>query len=57
MVARFDLEAIREARSEDPEILAGDVIVVDESAGEVWLKRFIQIAPILTAWIYYTDNN
>lgn len=57
MVARFDLEAIREGRSDDPEILGGDVVVVDESAGEVWLKRFIQIAPILTAWIYYTENN
>lgn len=57
MVARFDLEAIREGRSEDPEIFGDDVVVVDESEGEVWLKRFIQIAPILTAWIYYTGNN
>jgi polysaccharide export outer membrane protein len=53
LVARFDLQAIRDGRSDDPEILADDVIVVDESAGEVWLKRFIQLAPILTAWVYY----
>jgi len=57
MVARFDLEAIREGRSEDPEIFGDDVVVVDESAGEVWLKRFIQLTPILTAWIYYSNNN
>jgi polysaccharide export outer membrane protein len=56
MVARFDLQAIRDGRSDDPEILADDVIVVDESAGEVWLKRFIQLAPILTAWVYYGDR-
>lgn len=56
LVARFDLQAIREGRSDDPEILADDVIVVDESAGEVWLKRFIQLAPILTAWVYYGDR-
>jgi len=53
LVARFDLQAIRDGRDDDPEILADDVIVVDESAGEIWLKRFIQLAPILTAWVYY----
>jgi polysaccharide export outer membrane protein len=57
LVARFDLEAIREGRSPDPEILGDDIVVVDESEGEVWLKRFIQIAPILTAWVFYTNNN
>ena len=57
MVARFDLEAIREGRSEDPEILAGDIVVVDQSEGEIWLRRFIQLTPLLTAWIYYSDNN
>jgi len=56
MVARFDLQAIRDGRNDDPEILADDVIVVDESAGEVWLKRFIQLAPILTAWVFYNNN-
>ncbi|GAB3355323.1 polysaccharide biosynthesis/export family protein [Lysobacter tyrosinilyticus] len=57
LVARFDLQAIRDGRNDDPEILADDVIVVDESAGEIWLKRFIQLAPILTAWVYYDNTN
>jgi polysaccharide biosynthesis/export protein len=57
MVARFDLAAVREGRSDDPEILADDVVVVDESAGAIWLKRFIQLAPILTAWFYYNNND
>lgn len=56
MVARFDLEAIREGRMQDPEIIGNDIVVVDESQGAIWFKRFIQVAPILTAWFYYTDR-
>lgn len=55
MVARFDLEAIREGRMQDPEILGNDIVVVDESKGAVWFKRFIQIAPVLTSWFYYSN--
>jgi polysaccharide export outer membrane protein len=53
MVARFDLKAIQEGRADDPRIQGEDVIVVDQSRGEVWLQNFIKLTPILTAWIYY----
>lgn len=53
MVARFDLEAIRQGRGDDPEILGDDVVVVADSSGEVALKRFLQLTPVLTAWFYY----
>jgi polysaccharide biosynthesis/export protein len=56
MVARFDLQAIREGSSEDPEILGDDVVVVAESTGEIAFKRFLQITPILTAWFLYTND-
>jgi polysaccharide export outer membrane protein len=54
LVARFDLAAIREGRADDPEIYGNDVVVVDESAGKIWLKQFIQLTPLLSTWIVYT---
>ena len=55
MVARFDLEAIRKGRMQDPEVIGNDIVVVDESKGAVWFKRFVQVAPILTTWFVYSD--
>ncbi len=49
-VARFDLEAIREGRMQDPVILGNDIVLVDESRGAIWFKRFLQVAPVLASW-------
>ena len=51
LVARFDLEQIRMGEMADPLILGNDVIVVDESKGAVWFKRFVQLTPILSRWV------
>jgi polysaccharide export outer membrane protein len=56
LVARFDLAAIREGRAEDPDIFGNDVVVVDDSAGKLWLKQFIQLTPIITSWIVYSHR-
>jgi polysaccharide export outer membrane protein len=56
MVARFDLAAIREGRAEDPTLSGDDVVVVDDSAGKLWLKQFIQLTPIITSWIVYSNR-
>ena len=49
-LARFDLEAIREGRAADPEILGEDIVVVDESSGKIWLRRFIELTPLIGVW-------
>ena len=36
--------------------MAQDVIVVDKSRSEVWLKRFVQIAPVLSTWMLYSTR-
>ncbi len=49
-LARFDLSAIREGRAADPQILGDDIVVVDESGGKVWLRRFIELTPLIGVW-------
>lgn len=49
-LARFDLERIREGSAPDPELQGEDVVVVDESAGKVWLRRFIELTPLIGVW-------
>lgn len=48
--ARFDLQAIREGRHSDPEVFGEDIVVVDESGGKVWLRRVIELTPLLGVW-------
>jgi polysaccharide biosynthesis/export protein len=43
--ARFDVTAINEGKTEDPELYPGDVIVVDTSASKVALQGFMKILP------------
>lgn len=49
-LARFDVDAIREGRASDPDILGEDIVVVDESSGKVWLRRFIELTPLIGVW-------
>lgn len=48
--ARFDLRAIREGRAPDPELFGEDIVVVDESAGKVWLRRIVEATPLIGVW-------
>lgn len=45
-IARFDLDAIRTGSSPDPTLLAGDVVMVDESRGRTALRDLRSIVPI-----------
>jgi polysaccharide biosynthesis/export protein len=44
--ARFDFDSIRTGKSEDPELQANDVIVVDTSPGKVALDKVLKILPL-----------
>ena len=46
-LARFDLDAIREGKALDPELLGEDIVVVGESGGKVLLRRFIELTPLI----------
>lgn len=52
-VARFDLDAIREDRSPDPELVAEDIVVVTESGAKVWLRRLVEVTPLLGVWTLF----
>lgn len=43
--ARFDLLEIRAGRAEDPPLVAGDVVVVNYSAGRAFYRDLLQILP------------
>lgn len=49
-LARFDLEAIRDGSAPDPLLQGEDVVVVDDSVGKVWLRRFIELTPLIGVW-------
>jgi polysaccharide export outer membrane protein len=44
--ARFDFDSIRTGKTEDPELQAGDVVVVDTSPGKVFLDKVLKVLPI-----------
>lgn len=39
MVARFDINEIRKGKKPDPVMIAGDIVMVDESGGKVMMKN------------------
>lgn len=51
--ARFDVLAIQEGRSPDPELMGEDVVVVDTSTGKVALQNLIKLAPFVAVWRAY----
>jgi polysaccharide biosynthesis/export protein len=51
LAARFDLHAIRQGRAQDPQIIAGDVVVVGRSAVKGTWHDLLQAAPLLN--IFY----
>lgn len=44
-VARFDLQDVRAGRMPDPQLRAGDIVVVNYSAGQQLYRDFLQIIP------------
>jgi polysaccharide export outer membrane protein len=47
--ARFDAESVKNGKVEDPEVLPGDVIVVDTSATKVALSNVLRVLPLATS--------
>ena len=46
--AAFDLASIRRGQAEDPQVFAGDIVVIDGSAIKETQKRIMQSIPILS---------
>ena len=51
-VALFDLNAIRQGRAPDPEVLGDDVVVVDTSRLNSALRELVALAPTFAAFAY-----
>jgi len=47
--ALYNIDAIRRGAYKDPEIFAGDIVLVSTSRGRVLFKNFLGIVPLLTA--------
>jgi polysaccharide export outer membrane protein len=47
--ARFEADAIKTGKADDPEVLPGDVIVVDTSATKVALSNVLRVLPLATS--------
>ena len=46
--AKFDIDAIKDGKAEDPQVLPGDVIVVDNSATKTALSNVMKVLPLAT---------
>lgn len=46
--AKFDVDAIKEGKAEDPDLQPGDVIVVDTSGTKVALQNVLRVLPLMT---------
>lgn len=53
MGARFDLREIRAGRSADPQIIAGDTIVVGFSEAKGAFRDFLQAAPLISIFTLF----
>jgi polysaccharide export outer membrane protein len=47
--ARFDIDAIKGGKADDPQVMPGDVIVVDTSATKQALANVMKVLPLATA--------
>lgn len=52
-VARFDLTAIRDGTTPDPELMGEDIVVVAESGNKVWLRRLVEVTPLIGVWTLF----
>lgn len=56
MVARFDLQAVRGGRADDPEIFGNDIIVVSDDRRRRLLREVLQAAPLLGVFYQIVDR-
>jgi polysaccharide biosynthesis/export protein len=47
--ARFDVDALKAGKADDPQMQPGDVVVVDTSATKVALGNVLKVLPIATS--------
>jgi polysaccharide export outer membrane protein len=52
--AKFDIDAIRKGQADDPQILAGDVIVVESSATKAALSNVMKVLPLATTAMVFS---
>ena len=53
MGARFNLKMVRDGRTPDPQIIAGDIVVVGHSAlRQAWMD-LLQTAPLFNIWYVF----
>ena len=52
-VARYDLDAIHSGGAPDPQVLPGDVVVVDDSMAKQGLQVFLKLTPLATPIAYF----
>ena len=55
--AVYNLEAIRRGNYEDPEVFANDIVVVGDSKARRLFKDALQVAPLLTAPLFFLLQN
>ena len=56
--AQFNLSDIRRGKAENPEILAGDIVVVGNSFAKALFRDFLQLSPLLaTVFVRLTESN
>ncbi len=46
VVARFDIKSIRNGKLDDPQLVAGDIVMVDESLGRTTLRDIKSVLPL-----------
>ena len=46
LVARFDIKSIRSGKLDDPQLVAGDIVMVDESLGRTTLRDIKSVLPL-----------
>ncbi|MBO6944603.1 MAG: polysaccharide export protein [Altererythrobacter sp.] len=54
--AQFNLNDIRTGRSENPEIIAGDIVVVGNSFAKALFRDFLQLSPLLATVFVRLDQ-
>lgn len=56
--AQFNLSDIRTGKAENPEIVAGDIVVVGNSFAKALFRDFLQLSPLLaTVFVRLSENN
>jgi polysaccharide export outer membrane protein len=52
--AKFDIDAIKAGNAEDPELMPGDVVVVDTSSTKLALSNILKMLPLATSAVMFS---